>query len=135
MKTLKISDDTHRKLTATLGTLMAQTGKMQTYTEAVEAILNKSVMLPEELLFEIEELISNNKSLGYVSSEDFLKDAVRWWLQELSGKYEHFKILRDKHERCKFAIKEMNLPFSDVADYLEKQIENLLQQYEKWRQR
>jgi hypothetical protein len=28
MKTLRISDDVHGKLTATVGTLMAQTGKM-----------------------------------------------------------------------------------------------------------
>ena len=40
MKTLRISDDAHRQLTATLGTLMAQTGKMQTYQDAVEAMLN-----------------------------------------------------------------------------------------------
>lgn len=132
MKTLKISDEIHRKLTATLGTLMAQTGKMQTYQDAIEAILNKSVMLPEELLFEIKEFISSNKSLGYVTSEDFLKDATCWWLRELSGKHRHFKILKEKYERCKFAIKEMDLPFSDVADYIERQIENLLRQYAKW---
>jgi len=39
MKTLRISDEIHRKLTATVGTLMAQTGKMQTYQDAVEAML------------------------------------------------------------------------------------------------
>ena len=37
MKTIKISDGAHKKLTATLGTLMAQTGKMQTYQDAIEA--------------------------------------------------------------------------------------------------
>ena len=43
MKTLKISDDIHRKLTATVGTLMAQTGKMQTYQNAIEALLEESL--------------------------------------------------------------------------------------------
>jgi hypothetical protein len=38
MKTLRISDDAHGKLTATVGTLMAQTGKMQTYQDAIEAM-------------------------------------------------------------------------------------------------
>jgi len=42
MKTLRISDDVHGKLTATVGTLMAQTGKMQTYQDAIEAMLNQS---------------------------------------------------------------------------------------------
>jgi hypothetical protein len=53
MKTPKISDEIHRKLTATVGTLMAQTGKMQTYQDAIEAMLTRSVILPTELLAEI----------------------------------------------------------------------------------
>jgi hypothetical protein len=50
MKTLKISDGIHGKMTATVGTLMVQTGKMQTYQDAIEAMLNRSVILPPELL-------------------------------------------------------------------------------------
>lgn len=45
--TLRISDEVHRKLTATLGALMAETGKMQTYDDALDALLSKSVILPE----------------------------------------------------------------------------------------
>jgi hypothetical protein len=66
MKTLRISDDVHRKLTATVGTLMAQTGKMQTYQDAIEAMLTRSVILPRELLAEIEKFIE----------ETFLVDAI-----------------------------------------------------------
>jgi len=51
----------HGKLTATVGTLMAQTGKMQTYQDAIEAMLNQSVILPPELLAEIENFIEENK--------------------------------------------------------------------------
>jgi hypothetical protein len=46
MKTLKISDKVHGKLTAVLGELMAKTGKMKTYQDAIDAVLNKSVILP-----------------------------------------------------------------------------------------
>jgi len=65
MNTLRISDGIHRKMTATVGTLMAQTGKMQTYQDAIEAMLNRSVILPPELLAEIENFIEANKHLGY----------------------------------------------------------------------
>jgi hypothetical protein len=65
MKTPKISDDIHRKLTATVGTLMAQTDKMQTYQDAIETMLTHSVILPPELLAEIENFIEANKHLGY----------------------------------------------------------------------
>ena len=77
MKTLRISDEIHRKVTATVGTLTAQTGKMQTYQDAIEAMLNRSVILPRELLAEIEKFIETNKHLGYTtrkSSYETLRD-------------------------------------------------------------
>jgi hypothetical protein len=83
VKTLRISDEVHRKLTAALGALMAETGKMQTYDDALDAILGKSVVLPEQLLIEIKEFINENKDLGYVTKEDFLRDAARQKLQDL----------------------------------------------------
>ncbi len=49
MKTRRISDETHRKLTVIFGTLMVQTSKMQTYQDAINALLNESVMLPPEV--------------------------------------------------------------------------------------
>ena len=42
MKTLKISDDAHSKLTSLLGELTAETSKMQTYQDAINALLNES---------------------------------------------------------------------------------------------
>jgi len=47
MKTIRIDDEIHRKLTITLGTLMAQTGKPQTYQDALKAIITQSVKLPK----------------------------------------------------------------------------------------
>jgi hypothetical protein len=84
--TLRISDYVHRKLTATLGALMAETGKMQTYDDALDALLSKSVILPEQLLIEIEEFIRENRDLCYVTKEDFLRDAARQRLQDLKDK-------------------------------------------------
>jgi hypothetical protein len=86
VKTFRVSDDVHRKLTAALGALMAETGRMLTYQDALEAILNKSVILPEQLLLEIEQFIKKNKDLGYLTKEDFLTDAARWRLQDLKDK-------------------------------------------------
>jgi hypothetical protein len=83
VKTLRISDEVHRKLTAALGALMAETGKMQTYDDALDALLSKSVVLPERLLIDIEEFIKENRDLGYVTKEDFLRDAARQRLQDL----------------------------------------------------
>jgi hypothetical protein len=83
MKTLRISDDVHRKLTATVGTLMAQTGKMQTYQDTIEAMLSQSAILPPELLAEIENFIETNKHLGYTTKREFIRDSARWRLKFL----------------------------------------------------
>jgi hypothetical protein len=81
MKTLRISDQIHIKLTATLGTLVAQTGKMQTYEDAIEAMLSQSVILPPELLARIENFIQENKHFGYTTREDFIRVlSFRWCL-------------------------------------------------------
>jgi hypothetical protein len=41
MKTLKISDQTHAKLTKIVGQLTAETGKIATYEDAISALLKE----------------------------------------------------------------------------------------------
>jgi hypothetical protein len=126
MKTLRISDQMHRKLTATLGSLVAQTGKMQTYEDAIEAMLSQSVILPPELLTRIENVIQENKHLGYTTREDFIRDAVRWRLKLFEKDYEIVEIPREKYEKLNIAIKEIIGPYSSVKDFIIKQIDETL---------
>ena len=77
MKTLKISDEAHAKLTSLIGRLMAETGKTKTYSDAIEALLSKSVVLSPELLDEVERLVEENPQLGYTTKEEFIQNAVR----------------------------------------------------------
>ena len=56
---------------------MAETGKMKTYSDAIEALLSKSVMLSPELLEQVESFIKENAGLGYTSKVEFIQDAVR----------------------------------------------------------
>jgi hypothetical protein len=51
LKTLKIFDEADAKLTSVVGRLIAESGKMKTYSDG---ILEKSVMLSPDLLDEIE---------------------------------------------------------------------------------
>jgi hypothetical protein len=84
LKTLKISDEAHAKLTSVVGRLIANTGKMKTYSDAIEALLSKSVMLSPELLSQIESFIKDNLELGYSTNEEFIQDAIRFRLAQLS---------------------------------------------------
>ncbi len=134
MKTLRITDDVHQRLTALLGELTAQTSKIQTYTDAVEALLQQSVILPPELLAQIERFIDKYKHLGYTTKEEFIRDAARWRLRFLTDTYEYIEVRKEKYEKTEQAIKEMNLPFLGAADFVDKQLENLLEKHAEWQQ-
>jgi hypothetical protein len=77
VKTLRISDEAHAKLTSVLGRLMAESGKMKTYSDAIETLLNKSVVLSPALLDEVDSHIRENAQLGYATKEEFIQDTVR----------------------------------------------------------
>jgi hypothetical protein len=132
MKTLKISDDVHQKLTSLLGELMAQTSKMQTYQDAIEAMLNQSVILPPELLKEIESFIEENKQLGFTTREEFIRDAARWRLKFLNEDYEYVEIPREKYERLEAAVKDMSIPYHSASDFIHRQVDEVLEKYDAW---
>jgi hypothetical protein len=56
---------------------MAETGKTKTYPDAIEALLNKSAVLPPEFLDEDESFITGNDQLGYATKKEFIQEAVR----------------------------------------------------------
>jgi len=132
MKTLRISEDAHQRLTALLGELTAQTMKMQTYTDAIESLLSQSVILPPELLAQIESFIEENRHLGFTTREEFIRDAVRWRLRFLKERYEYLEIPKEKYEKLQQAIKEMKMPFLSVSDFIDQQIRSLLEKHAEW---
>jgi hypothetical protein len=115
--------------------LKGQLGKMQNSQDAVEAMLSQAVLLPKDLLDQIEEFIGKNARLGFVAREDFLKDAARFRLRYLSQEYEHVELPRKKTDRGEELIGEAELPFLGVADFLEQQLDALLKRYEEWQGR
>lgn len=132
MKTLRISDDAHQRLTALLGELTAQTMKMQTYTDAIENLLSQSVMLPSEFLAQVESFIDANRHLGYTTREEFIRDAVRWRLRFLREEYEYLEIPKEEYEKLQQAIKEMEMPFLSVSDFIDQQIRSLFEKHADW---
>ena len=132
MKTLRISDDAHQRLTALLGELTAQTMKMQTYTDAIENLLSQSVILPSELLAQIENFIEENRHLGFMTREEFIRDAVRWRLRFLKEEYEYIEIPKEEYERLQQAIKDLDMPFLSVSDFVDQQIKSLLGKHAEW---
>ena len=132
MKTLRISDDAHQKLTGMLGEITAQTMKMQTYTDAIENMLSQSVTLPPELLNETQNFVDANKQLGYTSREEFIRDAIRYRLRLLKNHTEYIEIPKEDYEKLTQAISDMDTPFQSVDDFFSQQIRGLLEKYADW---
>jgi len=59
---------------------------MNAYSDAIEAILDKSVMLSPEFLDEIDTFIETNEYLGYATREGFIHDVIRFKLVQASEK-------------------------------------------------
>lgn len=133
MKTLKISEDVHQKLTTLLGELMSQTSKMQTYQDAINALINESVILPQELLTQTQSFIEENRQLGYTTKEEFIRDAIRFRLSWLKKEYEYIEMPKEQYDTLGEALKEMNTPYRSVEDFIDTQTRDALQKYEEWK--
>ena len=132
MKTLRISEDAHQKLTAMLGEITAQTMKMQTYTDAIESLLSTSVSLPPELLVETQNFIDANRQLGYTSREEFIRDAIRKQLRLIKDEYTCIEVPKEEYDKMQQALSDLDTGFLSVDDFVNQQIRNLLQNHQEW---
>ncbi|MEM2129154.1 MAG: hypothetical protein QXZ70_01005 [Candidatus Bathyarchaeia archaeon] len=131
MKTIRISDEVHAKLTGLLGTLTAQTGKIQTYTDVIEALLSKSVILPSELLDQATSFISKNRQLGYTTKEELVRDAIRFRISWLSEEYMYVKIPIGQYSILDRVVRETGAPHDSVEVFVNEQIKKALDKYHK----
>jgi hypothetical protein len=106
--------------------------KMQTYTDAIESLLSQSVILPPELLTQVENFIEENKHLGFMTREELIRDAVRWRLRILKEEYEYLEIPKEEYEKLQQAIKDMSMPFLSVDEFIDQQMKTLLEKYAEW---
>jgi Arc/MetJ-type ribon-helix-helix transcriptional regulator len=130
MKTLRISDDAHQKLTAMLGEITAQTMKMQTYTDAIENLLSTSVNLPPELLNETQNFIETNRKFGYTSREEFIRDAIRNKLRIAKDQTICFEVQKEEYEKMQQAVQDLDTGFLSADDFLNYQIRVLLEKHD-----
>ena len=133
MKTLRISEDIHQRLTALLGELMAQTSKMQTYQDAINALINESIIMPQEVLAQIQIFIEENKHLGFTTKEEFIRDAIRFRLAWLGQENEYVEIEKEQYALLDEAVREMNTPYRSAEGFISAQISEVLEKYEEWK--
>ena len=106
---------------------------MQTYQDAINALLNESVMLPPELLIQTQNFIEENKQLVYTTKEEFVRDAIRFRLTWLKGDNQCLEIPRDQFEKLNEALEEMDMPFHSAEQLINSQINEILKKYEEYK--
>ena len=68
----------------------------------------------------------------FTTREEFIRDAVRWRLRFLKERYEYLEIPKEEYEKLQYAIKEMEMPFLSVSDFIDQQIRSLLEKHAEW---
>jgi metal-responsive CopG/Arc/MetJ family transcriptional regulator len=95
-------------------------------------MLNQSVILPPELLREVDTFIEKNRHKGYTRREEFIRQAIRFFLRWESSEYEYIEIPKEKYDKLNEAVKEMGMPYYNAAEFIEDQISKALEQYEEY---
>jgi hypothetical protein len=98
MKAIKISDKSHAELTSLVGQLTAESGQIKTYENAIEALLHRSIVLPPKFLLEVENFLETNKQFGYISKEEFVREAVRWFIDNLNRRHKGDSMVEQLHD-------------------------------------
>ena len=129
MSTITLQDELQSKLASLLQDLAKQTINIQ---EVVKVILENSITLPSELIAQIENFVESHKELGYSNKEDFVIRAIGFRLNWLKSDNERLEIPRAQYETLDEAVQKLGTPFSNAEEFINAQINNVLEKYEEY---
>ncbi len=134
MKTLKVQDEIHEKLTTLVGELTAESGKLQTYADALTKLLETSIVFPEALVQKINETIRSRRAVGYTTVTDFVRDAVRRRLDELMEEefYVNVPIPSKEYHLLNRAMEETGAEYRNADDYIRQHIREKTEEYQQY---
>jgi Arc/MetJ-type ribon-helix-helix transcriptional regulator len=134
MKTLKVQEEIHEKLTTLVGELTAESGKLQTYADVLTKLLETSIVLPEDLVKEINDMIVNRRAIGYTTIADFVRDAVRRRLEDLQTEevYVNIPIPLEEYRLLNRAMEETGAVYRNADDYMRQHIREKTEEYQQY---
>ncbi|MGB9914722.1 MAG: hypothetical protein ACPLIG_04720 [Candidatus Bathyarchaeales archaeon] len=69
-------------------------------------------------------------TIGFTTRKEFMR-AARWHLKLFRDNMEYVKVSRDKYERLEAALEEMDAPYLSVPYVINRQIEEVLEKYDR----
>jgi hypothetical protein len=133
LKSVKVPEKTSEKLSVLIGRETAEKLEKQTYSDAIKFLLDYHVVFPPQIISQIKELMKN-KELGYRSKEEFLYEAAKSLLKSYNEEIETICVSRCLYEKTETAIKDLNLPYLSVDDFVEEQLKKLSEQHDQWKE-
>ena len=134
MKTLKVQEEIHEKLTTLVGELTAESGKLQTYADVLTKLLETSIILPEDLVKEINGMIQNRRAVGYTTIADFVRDAVRRRLEDFQTEevYVNIPIPLEEYHLLNQAMEETGAAYRNADEYIRNHIREKTEEYRQY---
>jgi|WetSurSiteA1Bulk_404760.scaffolds.fasta_scaffold33632_2 hypothetical protein len=90
------------------------------------------MILPSDLIAQIENFIVTHNNLGFTVREDFVIDAIIFKLDWLRNNNERLEISREQYDELNEVIKEMGMPLITVDEFIHNQINDILEKYSNY---
>jgi hypothetical protein len=71
--------------------------------------------------------------MGYTTKEEFVRDAIRFRIDWPKGGNECIEIPRQQYKALNEAVKEMDMPFRTAEQFINSQIDAVLEKYEEYK--
>jgi hypothetical protein len=65
-----------------------------------------------------------------MTREEFIAEATRFLLRLKSKEYKYIEVPKEKYEKLNKALKEMNMPYSSVKEFINRQIDETIRKYQ-----
>ena len=132
LKTMKVSEETHKELIRFVARMMAETGERQSFDTALMILIQSTIRLPEGLMEKVSEIVREYKM--YYSNADFIVEAIRRRIDELEDIFRYIPISSEDYEELDRALDETAAPYRNAVDYIQSKISEELGNYREWKE-
>ena len=132
LKTMKVTEETHKELIRFVARLMAETGERQTFDTALMIMIQSSIRLPEGLMERVSDIVEKYKM--YYSNADFIVESVRRRIDDLEDIFRYIPISSQDYDELDKALDATGAQYRNPVDYIQSKISEELANYREWKE-
>ena len=132
LKTMKVTEETHKELIRFVARLMAETGERQSFDTALMIMIQSSIRLPEGLMERVSDIVEKYKM--YYSNADFIVESIRRRIDDLEDIFRYIPISSQDYDELDKALEETGAQYRNPVDYIQSKISEELSNYREWKE-